>query len=41
MRFHKILDTIFKGKYHPVGDVTRVCVMSRKVTMEIGDAENR
>ena len=26
---------------HPAGDVTRVSVMSRKVTVKIGDAENR
>ena len=27
--------------YHPAGDVTRVSVMPRKVTVKIGDAENR
>ena len=27
--------------HHPAGDVTRVSVMPRKVTMEIGDAENQ
>ena len=26
---------------HPAGDVTRVSVMPKKVTMKIGDAENR
>ena len=26
---------------HPAGDVTRVSVMARKVTVTIGDAENR
>ena len=26
---------------HPAGDVTRVSVMPRKVTVKIGDAENR
>ena len=27
--------------FHPAGDVTRVSVMPRKVTVKIGDAENR
>ena len=27
--------------YHPVGGVTRVSVMPRKVTVKIGDIENR
>ena len=37
----------FKSMYHvclylnPAGDVTRVSVMPRKVTVKIGDAENR
>ena len=35
----------FNGKnvtnHHPAGDVTRVSVMPRKVTVKIGDAENR
>ena len=26
---------------HPAGDATRVSVMPRKVTVKIGDAENR
>ena len=26
--------------YHPTGDVTRVSVVQRKVTVRIGDAEN-
>ena len=26
---------------HPAGDVTRVSVMPRKITVTIGDAENR
>ena len=26
--------------FHPAGDVTRVSVMPRKVTVKIGDAEN-
>ena len=27
--------------FHPAGEVTRVSVMPRKVTVKIGDAENR
>ena len=27
--------------WHPAGDVTRVSVVPRKVTVKIGDAENR
>ena len=30
-----------KNLQHPAGDVTRVSVMPRKVTVKIGDAENR
>ena len=29
------------NRSHPAGDVTRVSVMPRKVTVKIGDAENR
>ena len=29
-----------KQQRHPAGDVTRVSVVSRKVTVKIGDAEN-
>ena len=29
------------GLFHPAGDVTRVSAMPRKVTVKIGDAENR
>ena len=38
-----ISNTIRKITYlfHPAGDVTRVSVMLRKVTVKIGDAENR
>ena len=36
----EILFTLFSG-IHPAGDVTRVSVMPRKVTVKIGDAENR
>ena len=32
---------IFIDNYHRAGDVTRVSVMPRKVTVKIGDAENR
>ena len=28
-------------QYQPAGDMTRVSVMPRKVTVKIGDAENR
>ena len=39
----KMSKTIFfKISYaHPAGDMTRVSVMPRKVTVKIGDAENR
>ena len=36
----KFFVTLFSGT-HPAGDVTRVSVMPRKVTVKIGDAENR
>ena len=34
-------DFLLSEPLHPAGDVTRVSVMPRKVTMKIGDAENR
>ena len=41
--FHQMTDfnDFFRLKSHPVGDVTRVSLMPRKVTVKIGDAENR
>ena len=32
---------LINGLYHSAGDVTRVSVMPRKVTVKSGDAENR
>ena len=33
---------VFQSQYdHPAGDVTRVSVMPRKVTVKNGDAENQ
>ena len=34
-------DVHLNDKVHPAGDVTKVSVMPRKVTMKIGAAENR
>ena len=32
---------VSSGQKHPAGDVTRISVMPRKVTVKIGDAENQ
>ena len=35
------LMAVGKPNIHPAGDVTRVSIVPRKVTVKIGDAENR
>ena len=34
-------ESSLKQYFHPAGDVTRVSVVPRKVTVKIGDAENQ
>ena len=41
MLFHVQVINFFHGPKHPAGDVTRVFLVPGKVTVKIGDAENR